>query len=119
MSIPFALPDWLPWWAVTLAMAPVLIYALMVFIVPFNTFGVKDRLDVLEARLDEIQNDIRQLSIHPREVRAPDPDERYAPPARPASARGEAYEAEEPRRAAPRRASERPTRAEPRLDWPR
>jgi hypothetical protein len=42
---------------------PVLIYVLAMLAMPFNTMGVKARLDVLEARLDEIHGEIRTLAL--------------------------------------------------------
>ena len=63
MSLPFSLPGWLPWWAMIVVMVPVLIYALALLFMPFNTIGVKGRLDQVEARLDEIQGEIRALAL--------------------------------------------------------
>ncbi len=68
MTLPFAiatvpLPDWLPWWVPALLLIPCLIYALLALLVPFGVFGLKGRLEVIEARLDEIQGEIRTLSL--------------------------------------------------------
>jgi len=100
MTLPWALPDWLPWWAVTLAAVPVLGYVLLLALMPFGVFGVKDRLAEIEARLDDIQRDLRYFAA----VAAGAPEE--APP----SAEPAAPDRPKPGRGA---------RAEPRLHWPR
>jgi hypothetical protein len=41
----------------------VLLYSLVFMLMPFSVFGVKGRLDQIEARLDDIQGDIRALSL--------------------------------------------------------
>ncbi len=68
MTLPFAmgtvpLPDWLPWWVPALLLIPCLLYALLVLLMPFSVFGLKGRLEGIEARLDEIQGEIRILSL--------------------------------------------------------
>ena len=63
MNLPFPVPDWLPWWALLLVVVPALLYVLAFLFMPFSVIGVKGRIDVLEARLDEIQHEIRQLSL--------------------------------------------------------
>jgi len=129
MTLPFTLPDWLPWWVPILFLVPALLYALAFLFMPFSVIGVKSRLEAVEARLDEIQGEIRHLSLRLPEVsRAPDYDEIYAPgssepPRRaPVSTRPPippaAHElAEERPREANRENARR--RAEPRLDWPK
>lgn len=82
MNIPFAWPDWLPGWLPFVILVPVLLYVLVFLAVPFAVFGVKGRLDLLEARLDEIQGEIRLLSLRLPEPSRSDP---YAD--RPAAAR--------------------------------
>ena len=144
MTLPFTLPDWLPWWVPIVLLVPALLYALAFLFMPFSVIGVKSRLEVIEARLDEIQGEIRHLALRlPETVRVSDYDEIYAP-----------QPSDTPRRAAPpvitrppippatheleddqprdkplrnaRRDPDRddprdkPTgRSEPRLDWPR
>jgi hypothetical protein len=98
------LPDWLPWWLAIAVLVPALIFLLAFLAMPFNVFGVKGRLDTIEARLDEIQGEIRALAL-----RLPEAGEAQAmrPPIPPAAERAP------PATFEPRR------RAEPRLDWPR
>ncbi|HVC63277.1 MAG TPA: hypothetical protein VND19_23305 [Acetobacteraceae bacterium] len=133
MTLPFALPDWLPWWVPLVLLIPALLYALAFLFMPFSVIGMKGRLDVLEARLDEIQNEIRHLALRlPEPGQAVDYDEIYHPepaaPSRPTPivtrppippaahelAHGDAA-ADRP----PPPPHTRPARREPRLDWPR
>ena len=80
MTLPFTLPDWLPWWVPIVLLVPLLLYALAFLFMPFSVIGVKGRLDVIEARLDEIQGEIRHLALRLPEVgRVADYDEIYAP----------------------------------------
>jgi hypothetical protein len=117
-------------------LVPALLYALAFLFMPFSVIGVKSRLEVIEARLDEIQGEIRHLALRLPEVsRAADYDEIYPqgttvqargappvvtrPPIPPAS---HELEEREPRDPPPRSAADRRTgggRAEPKLDWPR
>jgi hypothetical protein len=141
--MPFALPDWLPWWAPLLLLLPALLYALAFLFMPFSVIGVKARLEVIEARLDEIQNEIRHLALRlPAGSSQMDFDEVYAspraePPAADADMRRPPIPPAQhelkgnsdlsdrpppPPHTRPIRASEetaRPSRSEPRLDWPR
>jgi hypothetical protein len=75
-------PDWVPWWVPLLLLLPALLYGLAFLFMPFSVIGLKSRLEGIEARLDELQQDIRSLSVH-----GPDPggsmaefDDLYAPP---------------------------------------
>ena len=57
-------------------LVPLLLYALAFLFMPFSVIGVKGRLDVIEARLDEIQGEIRHLSLRlPEAGRIADYDE--------------------------------------------
>jgi len=104
---------------VTLAiLVPAALYGLLFLAMPFSVFGLKSRMEAIEARLDDIQEDIRSLSIRLAEQAD--------------GTRGEAAVATAPLReqdlprlspsaAGSRREPQiaRPARAEPRLDWPR
>ncbi len=148
MTMPFALPDWMPWWVPTVVLVLALLWVLAFLLVPFSVIGLKARLDGIEARLDEIQTEIRTLTLRlPDGVQAVDFDELYAAPPDPERRRAPAFtrppippashelEEEEdqpeiiphvpppgipprPRRGDGPRAP-RSDRAEPRLDWPR
>lgn len=80
MSFPFTMPDWVPWWVPMVLLVPALLYALAFLFMPFSVLGLKTRLEVMEARLDEIQNEIRHLALRlpagPREL---DFEDVYAP----------------------------------------
>ena len=135
MTLPFTLPDWLPWWVPVLLLIPVLMYALAFLFMPFSVIGVKSRLELLEARLDEIQGEIRHLVLHMPDAGQPvDFEEIYAPeprveptattPARPpippsVHELGADDEEEMPPDRPPPSPATRPKRREPRLDWPR
>ncbi|MBV9537573.1 MAG: hypothetical protein JOY70_01425 [Acidisphaera sp.] len=109
MNFPLAFPAWMPWWVPVAVLVPAFIYALLFLLMPFGVFGVKGRLDRMDARLDEIQGEIRALILRLPEVASgglPDSDE--APPVPP---RRSPRADEEPRR--------QPGREEPRFDWPR
>jgi hypothetical protein len=137
MTLPFPMPDWLPWWVTLAVLVPALLYLLVFLVMPFSVFGLKGRLDEIEARLDDIQGEIRRLG--PR-ARAP---AQYAgneaPPAF-GRAAGQRPAAEEPAdrtppsvdappllrpepltppRRRPPDEDDTPRRVEPRLDWSR
>ncbi len=81
MTLPFTLPDWLPWWVPILLLVPTLLYGLLLLAMPFNVFGVKGRLEAIEARLDEIQGEIRSLALRlPEPLRGTAFDEPAFPP---------------------------------------
>src|ERR1700712_5315015 len=73
-------PDWVPWWVPMVLLVPALLYGLAFLFMPFSVLGVKTRLEVMESRLDEIQQEIRHLALRlpvgPREV---DFEDVYAP----------------------------------------
>jgi len=67
--IPF--PDWVPPWAQLLLLIVGILLGLAFLLMPFSVFGVKSRLEAVEARLDEIQGEIRSLAL-----RLPEPGRR-------------------------------------------
>ena len=121
MTLPFSLgaitlPDWMPWWLPLLLAIPALLYALLLLSVPFSVFGLRTRLEAIEDRLDEIQGEIRSLSL-----RLPAADDELAVPAMRAArppippARGRLAS----RADTSNDDDERERRAEPRIEWPR
>ena len=80
MNTLLALPDWVPWWVPMVLLVPALLYGLAFLFMPFSVLGVKTRLEVIEVRLDEIQQEIRHLALRlpvgPQEV---DFEDVYAP----------------------------------------
>ena len=93
MTLKLPFPDWIPPWAQLGLLVLALLLALAILAVPFAVFGLKGRLDTLEAQLDDIQTDLRVLA-----ARVPDDE-----PSRPR------------RRVAASRETERD---EPQLRWP-
>jgi hypothetical protein len=63
MTLPFTLPDWVPWWVPIVLIVPALLYALAFVFMPFSVLGVKTRLEIIEATLEDIRRDIRELSL--------------------------------------------------------
>jgi hypothetical protein len=77
MTMPFTLPAWLPWWVPILVLVPAILYGLLFLLMPFSVIGLKGRLDGIEARLDEVQHEIRTLSLRlgePTRLYRPDED---------------------------------------------
>lgn len=110
------LPDWMSFVALLVA----LVFGLAFLLMPFSVFGLKSRLEALEARMAELDESLRALA---RQVAA-------TPPLSRASELDDGVGLPRPsRRVAdpPPRSSSAPvppppvipdTRAEPRLDWP-
>ena len=63
MTSPLPLPDWVPWWVHVVLLLAGLLFAALFLLMPFSVFGVKARLEGVEARLDEIQGELRSLSL--------------------------------------------------------
>ncbi len=116
MTSPLPLPDWVPWWVHLVILLTLMLFALLFLLMPFSVFGVKARLEGVEARLDEIQGEIRSLSLRLPEpmaeedpYAAPPEDRGYGRPPIPPAARRPDTQRNEPRIV-------RPTgRTEPRL----
>lgn len=120
MTMPQIFPDWMPWWAQLALLVTALLFGLLFLLMPFSVFGVKGRLDMIEARLDEIQGEIRSLALRlpePLGGRATDMDYRMQGPPSPEPA--DAMPARPPippaPHYAPRRPPAQPQRSEPRL----
>lgn len=56
-------PDWMPLWAQLLVMALVIVFGLAFLMMPFAVFGVKSRLAELELQIQEMQADVRAVSM--------------------------------------------------------
>ncbi len=73
-----ALPDWVPWWVPLVLLLPALLFGLAFLIMPFSVIGLKSRLEAIDARLDELHAELRNLS--PRGGRVEDAfDDVYIP----------------------------------------
>lgn len=56
-------PDWMPLWAQLLVIAVVIVFGLAFLMMPFAVFGVKGRLGELELQIQEMQAELRGLSM--------------------------------------------------------
>ena len=63
MTLPFAIPDWMPGWLFLALAIPALLWILAFLMVPFNVFGVKARLETLESELEELNEQIRIMQL--------------------------------------------------------
>jgi hypothetical protein len=117
----------MPGWTGLLALCVLMLVVLAYLLMPFAVFGVKGRLEAMEAQLDELQAEIRSLSLRlggdaQRRSAALAADDWVEPPGlrRPAgSAAPEATPRMTPPVPPPAAWPERRGgRAEPRLDWP-
>ena len=111
----------LPEWSGVAALVALLLVGLAYLLMPFSVFGVKGRLDALEAQLDEIRDEIRGLSIRlsdsPRRASAED---WVDPPSRARGGVAESQPRVNPPIPPPASWPDPPRsgRPEPRLDWP-
>lgn len=90
----------LPEWTGLVALLVLALLALCLLVMPFSVFGLKGRLDSIEAQLDDLRADLRVLAARPPESRR---DTWEVAPTLP----------EPPPPSAPN------GRAEPRISWPR
>lgn len=136
MTLPFDFPDWMPWWLQLLVVVAGALLGLALIMMPFSVFGVKSRLEAIEAQLDEVQAELRALVMRlpepgrepydaPALLRAAAPRDTPRPPA-PAPIPPASWEAEPAReslsptlRAAARVGEAARERAEPRLGRPK
>ena len=91
MTVPALLPDWVPWWAQLALLALALLFALALLLMPFAVFGLKGRLDLLEAQLDDIHADLRMLAMRLPDMEPQRPTRRVvaeAPPPEPGPVAG-------------------------------
>src|ERR1700761_5971788 len=79
MNTLIAFPDWVPWWVPMVLLVPTLLYALAFLFMPFSVLGVKSRLESMEARLEDLQNEMRLFTSGIPVGREMDFDDVYAP----------------------------------------
>ena len=109
----------LPAWVGFLLLVAIAVSVLSLLAMPYSVFGVKSRLEAIEAELADLRAEIRAMARQPAAAppaRASADDDWVAPPARAA-----ARIIEEPRLTPPipPPAARAARRSEPRLDWPR
>lgn len=78
MPLTLPLPSWVPWWGQLMILVIAILFGLAFLMMPFAVFGLKGRLDFLEAQLDDIHAELRMLA-----TRLPDADRRPARPSEP------------------------------------
>lgn len=64
-------PAGLPDWTGLLLLGVLLLLAICIALMPFSVFGVKGRLDAIEAQLDELRAELRGLAVRLADGRAP------------------------------------------------
>ncbi len=70
------LPDWVPWWGQLIVIVVAILFGFALLMMPFSVFGLKGRLDFLEAQLDDIHAELRMLAMRlpePARVAAREP----------------------------------------------
>jgi len=72
-NLPFALPAWMPNWLFLALVLPALLYVLAFMLMPFSVFGVKGRIEALEAQIDALHEDIKMLVMRSSGVLPPPP----------------------------------------------
>lgn len=63
MTLPFAIPAWMPGWLFLALVIPALLWFLAFLMVPFNVFGVKARLETIENELAELNEQVRVMQL--------------------------------------------------------
>jgi hypothetical protein len=114
----------LPAWTGLVLLILLVLVGLAYLLMPFSVFGVKGRLEAIEAQLDEIQTELRTLAL-----RLPEPgrrrmpvDEDWVEPPSAAASRSD-FDIPPPRATPPvpppAAWPDSARRAEPRIEWPR
>jgi hypothetical protein len=62
-QLPLTLPSWMPPWAALIIAIVVVLYGLLFLIMPFSVFGVKGRIDALEAQIETLHDEVRMLAM--------------------------------------------------------
>jgi len=71
MSLPFSIPPWMPGWLFLLLALPALLYVLVFAMMPFSVFGVKARIEALEAQVDSMHEELRMMAMRAAGVLPP------------------------------------------------
>ena len=109
-----------PEWTGLLLRALGLLCAAAFLLMPFSVFGMKGRLEAIEAQLDEIQAELRSLTLRVAEApRRPTTDDWVDLPSRPRPPEEQAARNGPPIPPPAAWPATRVSRTEPRMDWPR
>jgi hypothetical protein len=73
MNLPFTLPPWMPGWVFLLLLLPALLWVLAFLLMPFSVFGVKGRIEALEAQVDAMHEEMRMAAMRAAGVLPPAP----------------------------------------------
>ncbi len=65
------LPDWMPWWIQLAILIVAILFGFALLLMPFAVFGLKDRLELIEAQLDDVHAELRMLANRLPEVARP------------------------------------------------
>jgi hypothetical protein len=112
----------LPDWAGLVILVLLALVALAYLLMPFSVFGVKGRLDSIEAQLDEIQTELRTMALRtpePGRRRPPVEEDWVEPPPRRAEPEPPPPRATPPVPPPAAWPESRGARAEPRIEWPK
>lgn len=102
MTLPFSLPGWMPPWLGVVLLIVGLLYVLALLAMPFAVFGVKSRLEAIEDQLEQVQEELRVLTLRlPEPLRGVSIDEAPYDPFPRAGAGAGGYEREAARRVPP------------------
>ena len=64
----WTLPDWIPWWIQLAILMIAILFAFALLMMPFAVFGLKSRLELIEAQLDDVHAELRMLGTRLPEV---------------------------------------------------
>jgi hypothetical protein len=110
----------LPGWTGPLLTLLLALVGIAFLLMPFSVFGMKGRLEAIEAQLDEIQAELRSLTLRVAEApRRPTTDEWVDLPSRPRPPEEQAARNGPPIPPPAAWPETRGSRTEPRMDWPR
>lgn len=108
----------LPEWSGLLVLLVAALVGLAYLLMPFSVFGLKGRLETLEAQIDELQAEIRTLALRLPEPPRRTPTEDYLDRPQPARRLERSPVAPAPVPPPAVLPEPRGFRAEPRVEWP-
>lgn len=111
----------LPSWVALVLLVAIAVSILAFLAMPFAVFGVKSRLEAIEAELADLRLELRAMVLQGQDspARAPVEVDYVAPPSRPAARTPEPEPRMAPPVPPPPARATRSSREEPRLDWPK